>query len=92
MMTKRSLILASMALLMVVGGVTALAADGDEDAVKKAELHWAKSQQTNNVDLIAPLFADKIVETNGEGKVFAGKEAVLADGKSQTWTSVSTRI
>lgn len=88
MMTKRSLILASTASLMVLSGATALAAAGDEEAVKNAELQWEKSQQTNNVDLIAPLFADKIVETTGEGKVFAGKDAVLADAKTQTWSSV----
>ncbi len=34
------------------------------------------------------LLADKVVETNEEGKVFAGKDAVLADAKSYTWSSV----
>jgi hypothetical protein len=48
-----------------LGGATALAAETDEQAVKNSELQWMKSQQTNNVDLIAPLFADNIVETGG---------------------------
>ena len=36
---------------------------------------------------VAPLLADKVVETDSEGKVFAGKDAVLADAKSITWSS-----
>ena len=55
----------------------ATAAD-DEQAVAAAERQWLKSQQTNNVALLAPLLADKVVETTDEGKVFTGKDAVLA--------------
>lgn len=58
-----------------------------EQAVAAAEHQWLKSQQTNNVKLLAPLLADKVVETDTEGKVFAGKDAVLADAKSVTWSS-----
>lgn len=43
--------------------------------------------QTNNVELLAPLLADKVVETTEEGKVFVGQDAVLADAKSETWSS-----
>jgi ketosteroid isomerase-like protein len=90
MTTKRSLLWGSLALAIMATGVAApaLAADTDEQAVKNGELEWLKAQQTNNVDLVAPLLADKIVETNGEGKVFNGKDAVLADAKTQTWSSV----
>jgi len=49
---------------------------------------WLKSQQTNNAELLAPLLADKVVETTGNGKVLSGKDAVLADAKSDTWSSV----
>jgi Domain of unknown function (DUF4440) len=41
----------------------------------------------NNTALLAPLLADKVVETDAEGKVFSGKEAVLDDAKSITWSS-----
>jgi len=86
-MNKRSLIRGSLALAMVVSGAAA-AADSAEEAVAAAEHQWLKSQQTNNVELLAPLLADKVVETTDEGKVRAGKEAVLAAAKSGTWNSV----
>lgn len=88
-MTTRNLIWGSLALLMMVSGAAQAAAAGaDEQAVAAAEQQWLKSQQTNNVELLAPLLAAKVVETSADGKVFAGKEAVLADAKSDTWSSV----
>jgi ketosteroid isomerase-like protein len=79
----------SLAVLLMVSGATAQAATtgADEQAVTAAEHQWLKSQQTNNVELLAPLLDDKVVETSEEGKVFAGKDAVLADAKSGTWSS-----
>jgi ketosteroid isomerase-like protein len=76
-------------LVMVVSGAAAHAAtsSADEQAVTAAEHQWLKSQQTNNVELLAPLLDDKVVETSEEGKVSAGKDAVLADAKSDTWSS-----
>jgi len=89
-MNKRSLIWGLLALAMVVSGAAtqAAAADSAEEAVTAAEHQWLKSQQTNNVELLAPLLADKVVETTDEGKVRAGKEAVLAAAKAGTWSSV----
>ena len=88
-MNKRSLIWGSLALVMIVSGAAAQAAAADlaEQAVTAAENQWLKSQQTNNVELLAPLLADKVVETTEEGKVYAGKTAVLAAAKSDTWSS-----
>lgn len=88
-MNRRSLVWGSLALGLMVSGVTAQAATAgaDEQAVTAAEYQWLKSQQTNDVALLAPLLADKAVETNETGKVFAGKDAVLADAKSTTWSS-----
>jgi ketosteroid isomerase-like protein len=79
----------SLAVLLMVSGATAQAATtgADEQAVTAAEHQWLKSQQTNNAELLAPLLDDKVVETSDEGKVFAGKDAVLADAKSGTWSS-----
>lgn len=89
-MRTRSLIWGLLASVMIVSAASAQTATAGaaEQAVTAAELQWLKSQQTNNVDLLAPLLADKVVETSGEGKVFAGKDAVLADAKSETWSSV----
>jgi uncharacterized protein (TIGR02246 family) len=86
MMNKRSLIWGSLALVMLVTSAVAQAAAA-EQAVTAAEHQWLKSQQTNNVELLAPLLAEKVVETTAEGKVIAGKDAVLADAKSDTWSS-----
>ena len=88
-MNKRSLIWGTLAIVAIGTGAAALAgaADSAEQAVTAAENQWLKSQQTNNVDLLAPLLADKVVETTEEGKVHAGKQAVLAAAKSDTWSS-----
>jgi len=88
MTTRRNLVCGSLVVAMLAGSAIALAAGTDEQAVKDGELQWLKSQQTNNADLVAPLLADKIIETNGEGKVLNGKDAVLADAKEDTWSSV----
>ena len=75
-------------MVMMVSGAASQAAAGDaEQAVTAAEKQWLKSQQTNNVELLAPLLADKVVETTDEG-VFAGKDAVIADAKAEHWSSV----
>jgi uncharacterized protein (TIGR02246 family) len=89
-MRTTSLIPGSLALVMLLSGAAAQAAGAaaDEQAVTAAEQQWLKSQQTNNVELLAPLLADKVVETITEGKVLFGKDAVLADAKSATWSSV----
>lgn len=74
---------------LMVGSATAQSATAgaDEQAVTAAENQWLKSQQTNNPELLAPLLADKVVETSNEGKVYAGKDAMLAGAKSDTWSS-----
>jgi ketosteroid isomerase-like protein len=87
-MNKRSLIWGSLASLVVLSGPAA-ATDSAEQAVTAAENQWLKSQQSNNVDLLAPLLADKVVETTEEGKVYAGKVAVLAAAKLDTWSSAA---
>jgi len=85
-MNKRSLVCLSLALAVIVSAAAA-AADSAAQAVTAAENQWLKSQQTNNVELLGPLLADKVVETTDEGKVHAGKEAVLAAAKADTWSS-----
>jgi ketosteroid isomerase-like protein len=57
-----------------------------EKAVAALEQQWLQGQKTNNADLIAPLLADKIVSTSEDGKV-SGRSEMLADAKSQKWTS-----
>jgi uncharacterized protein (TIGR02246 family) len=85
----RSLFWGSLVVVMMVNGAAAqgTAAGTAEQAVTAAEHQWLKSQQTNNVALLAPLLADKVVETTEEGKVLAGKDAVLAAAKADKWSS-----
>ena len=89
-MSTRTLIWGSLALVTVLVSAAAQSATSgaDEQAVTAAENQWTKAQQTNNTELLAPLLADKVVETSDEGKVHAGKDAVLADAKSDNWSSV----
>ena len=85
----RSLVWGSLVLVMMVSGAAAQTATAGtaEQAVTAAEHQWLKSQQTNDVGLLAPLLADKVVETTEEGKVILGKDAVLAAAKSDKWSS-----
>ena len=87
-MNRKSQIWGSLVLVLIVAGAAQAAPAGTaEQAVTAAEHQWLKSQQTNNVELLAPLLADKVVETSAEGKVLAGKDAVLAAAKSEKWSS-----
>lgn len=81
----------SLAVVAMVGVPVAqvVAAEADEAAVTAAEQQWLKSQQTNNTELLAPLLADKVVETTHDGKVLNGREAVVADAKTDNWSSVT---
>jgi ketosteroid isomerase-like protein len=54
---------------------------GTEKAVAALEQEWLQSQKTNNPDLVAPLLADKFVNTEIDGKV-DGKAETLARAKA----------
>ena len=57
-----------------------------EKAVLALEQQWLKAQRASNPDLLAPLLADKFVETDTDGKVM-DKAATLADTKATKWNS-----
>src|ERR1700738_3688387 len=59
---------------------------GTEKAVAALEQQWLKSQKTNNPDLVAPLLADKFINTGSDGKV-TGKAATLATAKATKYDS-----
>jgi uncharacterized protein (TIGR02246 family) len=88
-MNMRNILWGSLTVMLAVCAAPASAGllSADEAAVTAAEQQWLKSQQTNNAALLAPLLADKVVETTDEGKVLRGKDAVIADAKTDTWTS-----
>jgi ketosteroid isomerase-like protein len=57
-----------------------------EKAVAALEQQWLQSQKTNNPDLVAPLFADKFINTGSDGKV-TGKAETLATAKATKYDS-----
>ncbi len=59
---------------------------GTEKAVAALEQQWLQSQKTNNPDLVAPLLADKFVNTGRDGKV-TGKAETLAIAKATKYDS-----
>jgi hypothetical protein len=60
---------------------------GTEKAVAALEQQWLQSQKTNNPDLVAPLLADKFINTGSDGKV-TDKAQMLADSKATKYDSV----
>ena len=84
---KRTLVLCVVALLSLM--VAAQAQDkemgGDtEQAVAALEQKWIDAAKTNNPDMLAPLLADKFINTNSDGKVI-GKTETLANAKAAKW-------
>lgn len=65
-----------------------MAAGGTEKAVAALEQQWLQSQRTNNPDLVAPLLADKFINTGSDGKV-TGKAESLAAAKATKYDSVA---
>jgi ketosteroid isomerase-like protein len=61
-------------------------ASGTEKSVTALEQQWLQSQKTNNPDLVAPLLADKFVNTGSDGKVM-NKAETLANAKATKYVS-----
>jgi uncharacterized protein (TIGR02246 family) len=76
--------------LLFLGSAASLQAQtngGTEKAVAALEQQWMQSQKTNNPDLVAPLLADKFVNTGTDGKV-TGKAETLANAKASKYESI----
>ena len=58
-----------------------------EKAVAALEQQWLQSQKTNNPDIVAPLLADKFMNTGSDGKVMS-KAEMLADSKATKYDSI----
>src|SRR6266699_5610076 len=85
---KRTCILFIVALLSLVSAASAQAqtTGGTEKAVAALEQQWLQSQKTNNPDLVAPLLADKFINTGSDGKVTSKTES-LANAKATKYDS-----
>jgi ketosteroid isomerase-like protein len=67
--------------LVSVAGSQDKSGGGTEQAVAALEQKWLQSQKASNPDLLAPLLADKFVNTGSDGKV-TGKAETLATTKT----------
>jgi uncharacterized protein (TIGR02246 family) len=77
--------------LLFLGSAASLQAQstgGTEKAVAALEQQWLESQKTNNPDLVAPLLAEKFVNTGSDGKVTSKAES-LANAKATKYDSVA---
>jgi uncharacterized protein (TIGR02246 family) len=59
---------------------------GNEKAVAALEQQWLQAQKTNNPDLLAPLLADKFINTASDGKI-TDKAETLARAKATKYDS-----
>jgi ketosteroid isomerase-like protein len=83
---KRSLIWCSLGVVLFASAVWSQSGGTEaEQAVTALEQKWLQGQKTNNPDLIAPLLADKIVDTESDGKVH-DKAGLMAMTKAIKYT------
>lgn len=83
---KRGLFCCSLSLVLFAASAAWSQTSGTEQAVAALEQKWLQGQKTNNPDLIAPLLADKIVDTESDGKV-NDKTALMTMTKAMKYTS-----
>lgn len=57
-----------------------------EKAVAAQERQWLQSQKANNADMLAPLLAEKFINTGMDGKV-TNKVQTLAEARATHWTT-----
>jgi uncharacterized protein (TIGR02246 family) len=83
---KRTFVWCAVALLSLMVAVQAKdkMGGGTEKAVAALEQQWIDAAKTNNADALAPLLADKFVNTDSDGKV-TGKAETLASVKAAKW-------
>jgi hypothetical protein len=76
--------------LLAVGGTAWAqakpASDSTEKAIAALENQWLQSQKTNNPELLAPLLAERFVNTGSDGKV-TNKAQTLEQAKARKYTS-----
>jgi ketosteroid isomerase-like protein len=87
---KRSLTWSVLGLVVLASAVWSQAQEtaGTEQAVAALEQKWLQSQKKNNPDLVAPLLADKFINTAIDGKV-TNKAESLANAKAIKYDSVA---
>jgi ketosteroid isomerase-like protein len=83
---KRTLVCFVVALLSLMVAVQAQdkMGSGTEKAIAALEQQWIVAAKTNNSDMLAPLLADKFINTDSDGKV-TDKTETLANAKAARW-------
>ncbi len=87
---KRSLTWCFLGLVLLVSAASSQAQEtaGTERTVAALEQKWLQAVKANNPDLLAPLLADKLVNTDIDGKV-TDKAALLAEAKATKYDSAA---
>jgi ketosteroid isomerase-like protein len=82
----RSLVLVCLFLLALATALPAFAQNSPdiEKAISDLEYKWADAQKNGKPDIVAPLLADRFVNTDTDAKV-TGKDALLANLKGGKW-------
>ncbi|MGA2459166.1 MAG: nuclear transport factor 2 family protein [Terriglobales bacterium] len=84
---KRTFVWCAVALLSLLVAAQAnenKMSGGTEQAVAALEQKWIDAAMASNPELLAPLLADKFVNTDAQGKVI-GKAETLANIKADKW-------
>jgi ketosteroid isomerase-like protein len=91
---KRTLIggLVGVVLLASAVWTQAQKTGGTEKAIEALEQQWLQGLQKNNPDLIAPLLADKIVNTEDDGKVYDKAQTLAMDKKTKFDSADNTDV
>jgi ketosteroid isomerase-like protein len=87
---KNKIALGLLGVILLSVGTIAHAQSADnaaEKAVAAAEEQWTQSERTNNVDLLAPLLADKFIFIDTDGTI-SNRAQELADAKASKYASV----
>lgn len=90
MKNRASKYLLGLLLLSSVTIVQAQQTGATEKGIRALEMKWLEAQKTNNADLSAPLWADKMISTGTDGKV-SDRAKTLADAKATKYTSVDVK-
>jgi len=61
---------------------------GTEKAIAALEQQWLESQRSNNSELVAPLLAEKFINTARDGKV-TDRTATIANAKATKYDTVA---
>jgi ketosteroid isomerase-like protein len=86
---KNKVALGLLGVILLSLGTIARAQTADvaaEKAVAAAEEQWSQSERTNNVDLLAPLLADKFILIDIDGTIM-NRAQELADAKATKYVS-----